>query len=111
MNYINSESYSFRDKGQGGYTTNDVQIKTSYTAHTGWLTDDQAERLVFHLLSSPDIYYQSFEGFQYNERASRFNLTKVMITDSSAVYKKFKNGKNMVSYTITFEICDTKKIM
>jgi hypothetical protein len=99
------------DRGLGGDQTLDVHIKTSYTAHTGWLTDDQAERLVFHLLSSPDIYFQSFEGYRYGERHADFNLSRVVITDSSAVYKKFKNGKRMVSYAITFELSDTKKIV
>ena len=86
--------------------TDRVQIKTSYDASTGWMTDEESERLVYHLLSSPKVYFIAFEGNTY-ELGS---MKEVCLTNSTAEYKKFRNGRNMMRYNITFEDADTKMV-
>lgn len=94
--YNSRPSYHFDEKA-----TDSVDINTTYEAHTGWLTDEQSERLAFHLLSSPIVYFQNFSGDLYD--TDQFTLVPVRITSSSTEYKKFRNGKRLVNYTITFE--------
>lgn len=100
-------NYTFMDK-----MTDSVDINTTYEAHTGWLTDEQAERLVFHLLSSPIVYFQDFneENQLYNQDRTVIGMLPVRLTNSSAEYKKFRNGKKLVNYTITFEKVITEKV-
>lgn len=86
---------------------NQVDITTSYQATTGWLTDEEAERLVHHLLSSPRVYFCSLEGDRYEPENM---LCEVVLTDSSAEYKKFRNGKRLVNYTINFETANIKQV-
>ena len=86
--------------------TDRVNITTSYEVHTGWLTDDEAERLVYHLLSSPKVYFTSFEGDHYELG----DMKEVNLTGSQAEYKKYRNGRKLTSYAITFEAADTKRV-
>jgi hypothetical protein len=88
--------------------TDSVNIVGSYVAHTGWLTDEEAERLVFHLLSSPTVYYQRFNEDDYD--TAGINLLPVTIKESSAEYKKFRNGRKLVNYVITFEENNIQKV-
>lgn len=88
--------------------TDSVNIVGSYEAHTGWLTDEEAERLVFHLLSSPTVYYQRFDEDDYD--TAGLNLLPVTIKASSAEYKKFRNGRKLVNYVITFEENNIQKV-
>ena len=70
-------------------------VKVSYAATTGWLSDEESERLAKHLLSSPDVYLHDFK----NDR-----IIPVNITDSSYKIKTYQNnGKKMVNYTINLE--------
>ena len=101
--YNSRKIYNFDEK-----VTDSVSINTTYEAYTGWLTDEQAERLVFHLLSSPIVYFQNFTGDLYD--TDQFTLTPVRLTASSAEYKKFRNGKKMVNYLITFEKGNIEKV-
>ena len=39
-----------------------------------------------------------------------YNMISVSITNTSVEYKKFKNGKKMINYTITLEENDTKQV-
>ena len=86
--------------------TDKVNITTSYEVHTGWLTDQEAERLVYHLLSSPKVYFTSFEGDHYELG----DMKEVILTGSQAEYKKYRNGRKLTSYTITFDASDTKRV-
>ena len=88
--------------------TDSVDINTTFEAYTGWLTDDEAERLAFHLLSSPLVYFQNFTGDLYD--TDQFSLVPIRITASSAEYKKFRNGKRLVNYLITFEKGNIEKV-
>ena len=91
--------------------TDNVSIDTTYEAYTGWLSDEEAERLVFHLLSSPMVFFQDLnkENQLYNTD-DIFENIPIRITASSAEYKKFRNGKKMVNYLITFEKGNIEKV-
>lgn len=87
-------------------------ITTTYEANTGWLSDEESERLVFHLLSSPQVWYQNFEINQFDtDRDGDYGMHPVRITNANAKYKKFRNGRRLVSYTITFEDSNTIQVM
>ena len=92
--------------------TEGVDIDTTYQAYTGWLTDEESERLVFHLLSSPTVFFQNLnKANQLYDTDSEFGaLLPVRITASSSEYKKFRNGKRLVNYLITFEKCNIEQV-
>lgn len=91
--------------------TDSVNIDTTYEAYTGWLSDEESERLVFHLLSSPKVFFQDLhKENQVFDTDPLLNLIPIRITTSSAEYKKFRNGKKMVNYLITFEKSNTEKV-
>lgn len=100
--YPNGYGYS-REK-----MTDRNTIRTRYEINTGWLTDEQAERLVFHLMSSTTVALRSFSDRTVS--SFPYNMVSVSIVDSSAEYKKFRNGKRMINYTITLEENDTKQV-
>ena len=100
--YPNSYGHSREKK------TDSSTIKTTYEIHTGWLTDEQAERLVFHLMSSTTVSLRLFSD--KNTGDFPYNMVSVSIVNTSAEYKKFKNGKKMINYTITLEENDTKQV-
>ena len=100
--YPNNYGYS-REK-----ITDRNTIKTIYEIHTGWLTDEQAEKLVFHLMSSTTVALRIFSD--NNMGSFPYNMISVSITNTSVEYKKFKNGKKMINYTITLEQNDTKQV-
>ena len=121
----NYTKQNFRRKGDynATYVTNhygyfvnekrtiDVDINSTYEAYTGWLTDEEAERLAFHLLSSPVVYFQDFTKTDDEyDTDPLLSLVPVRITASSAEYKKFRNGKRLVNYLITFEKSNTEKV-
>ena len=89
-----------------------MDIDTTYQAYTGWLTDEESERLVFHLLSSPTVFFQNLnKANQLYDTDSEFGaLLPVRITASSSEYKKFRNGKRLVNYLITFEKCNIEQV-
>ena len=126
-NIIKTDNYTklnYRRKGEynQGYSintlkyidekvTDSVNIDTTYQAYTGWLSDEEAERLVFHLLSSPIVYFQNLhKENQVFDTDPLLNLIPIRITTSSAEYKKFRNGKKLINYLITFEKSNTEKV-
>lgn len=102
---VDSYGYNAAEK-----VTDSIDINTTYEAHTGWLTDEESARLVFHLLSSPTVYYQILKPEETNTDAQLF-MFPVRLTSSSAEYKKFRNGKRLVNYLITFEKGNIEKVM
>lgn len=84
-------------------TTEGVDIVTSYEAETGWLTEEESQRLVYHLLSSPIVYFQEIDPHRERMEADDISYIAVNITNTASEYKKFRNGRKMVRYTITFE--------
>ena len=87
--------------------TDSIDIVASFEAYTGWLTDEESERLVYHLLSSPLVYFQDLDTNNYPIHPE---LMPVTITASEAEYKKFRNGRRLVNYLITFENCNIQKV-
>lgn len=100
-------SYKYIDEKR----TDSIDIDTTYEAYTGWLTDEESERLVFHLLSSPIVYFQNLhKENQVFDTDPKMGMMPIRITASSAEYKKFRNGKRLVNYLITFEKCNIEKV-
>lgn len=76
------------------------EIATSFECTTGWLSDEESQRLAFHLLSSPNVYLHDI----VNDK-----LWPVDITDSSVQYKTYQNqGKKLVNYTINLKDSNSK---
>ena len=105
FNFVNSNSQYKLEKH-----TDNVSIDTTYEAYTGWLSDEEAERLVFHLLSSPMVFFQDLHRENKLYPIDDFVNMPIRITASSAEYKKFRNGKKMVNYLITFEKGHIEKV-
>ena len=72
------------------------QITTKYEISTGWLDDEQADRLCRNLLSSPEVYLYDFTEGVYEP-------TAVIITNTEAEYKKYKDSHEMIKYTLNLE--------
>lgn len=83
--------------------TDSVDIDCTYEAYTGWLSDEEAERLTYHLASSPKVYFQDLNHPDEE-------IIPVRMTLANAEYKKFRNRKTLVNYTITFEKGYTEKV-
>ena len=90
--------------------TDNVSINTTYEAYTGWLSDEEAERLVFHLLSSPIVYFQDLNKENQLYDTDQSTLIPIRLTASSAEYKKFRNGRRLVNYSIKFEKGNIEKV-
>lgn len=105
FNFVNSYSQYKLEKH-----TDNVSIDTTYEAYTGWLSDEEAEKLVFHLLSSPMVFFQDLHRENKLYPVDDFVNMPIRITTSSAEYKKFRNGKKMVNYLITFEKGHIEKV-
>lgn len=67
------------------------EIETEYELHTGWLTDSQAANLTKNLLGSNKVYAHNLVENK---------IFPVVITNSSAEYKTYKNEQKLISYTI-----------
>lgn len=67
------------------------EIETAYELHTGWLTDSQSAILAKNLLGSNQVYAHNLVTDK---------IFPVVITDTSAEYKTYKNEGKLVSYTI-----------
>ena len=123
-NIIKKDNYTklnYRKKGEynSGYSinslhhfdekyTDSIDINTEYEVYTGWLTDEESERLAYHLLSSPVVYFQNFTGDLFD--GDTFTLIPVRFTNASVEYKKFRNGRRLVNYIITFEKANIQKV-
>lgn len=77
------------------------EISHSYELNTGWLKDSESEILAKHLLSSNDVYLHNLKTDK---------IIPVDITDTSVEYKKFINGRKLVSYTINVKESNKKVI-
>lgn len=77
-----------------------VEINPSWELHTGWLTDEESERLARHLISSPTVYMHNLKEDK---------IIPVNITNTTAEYKTFKNNeKKMIGFTITVQQSQTR---
>ena len=106
-----NQMYDFRSsKYMDEKHTDNVSINTEYEAYTGWLSDEEAERLVFHLLSSPIVYFQDLNKENQLYDTDQSTLIPIRLTASSAEYKKFRNGRRLVNYSIKFEKGNIEKV-
>ena len=106
-----NQMYDFRNsKYMDEKHTDNVSINTTYEAYTGWLSDEEAERLVFHLLSSPIVYFQDLNKENQIYDTAYLSYIPIRLTASSAEYKKFRNGKKLVNYLIKFEKGNIEKV-
>ena len=106
-----NQMYDFRNsKYMDEKHTDNVSINTTYEAYTGWLSDEEAERLVFHLLSSPIVYFQDLNKENQLYDTDQSTLIPIRLTASSAEYKKFRNGRRLVNYSMKFEKGNIEKV-
>lgn len=87
--YVSNTSVDF---GKQAYNN---EITLSWELNTGWLSDDESEKLAFNLLSSNQVYLHDINS----------NLVyPVVITDADVTYKTRDNqNKRMYNYTINIE--------
>ena len=71
------------------------EVTRTWTVHTGWLTDSQAENIARNLLLSPNVYISLDQEIK--------NVIPVVITNGEAPHKSYDTEKGVVDYEITFE--------
>ena len=77
-----------------------VEINPTYKLTTGWLSDEEAERLASDLFPTTKLYLHNLVT---NE------LVPAFILDTQAEYKTFKNnGRKFVQYTVSVQESQTK---
>lgn len=92
--YTNSEYYKSYDNttiefGRSRFLT---ELNPSWELNTGWLDDDEAERLCRNLLPSTRVYLHLLDDD---------TVRPVIITDNQAEYKTYENQNGqLVSYKI-----------
>jgi hypothetical protein len=84
-------------------TTNYANVITyTYACTTGWLSDEESERLAKHLLSSPDIYLQDIQEDR---------IIPVTMQAGAYKFKTYQNeGKKLVNYNFTLKESNSKTI-
>ena len=91
--------YDNRDIGNRGIDNYVNEITKGFTFHSGWLLDDQGERM-HHLINSTDVYLYDIANEQ---------MIPVTIPMATCEYKTFKNQGNMlVDYTIQVEVAQNR---
>ena len=76
-----------------------TEVTPSWELSTGWLTDEEAERLCRNLLPSVKVYLHLLDSDR---------ILPVVITDNQAEYKTYENQKNqLVSYKIKVDASQT----
>lgn len=76
------------------------EITTEYELHTGWLKDSEAANLAKNLLGSTRVYLQDIDAQK---------IIPVVITNTDAEYKKFKDEKELISYQIDVKESQVKE--
>ena len=77
-----------------------VEIKPTYQLSTGWLSDEEAERLASDLIPTTKMYLHDLKT---NE------IKPAFITDTVAEYKTFAtNNRKFVQYTVSVQESQTK---
>lgn len=75
------------------------EITKGFTFHTGWLTDNQGERM-HHLINSTNVYMYDMVKQQ---------MIPVTIPTTTCEYKTYKNqGNQLVNYTIQVEVAQNR---
>ena len=91
--------YDNRDISNRGIDNYVNEITKGFTFHTGWLLDNQGERM-HHLINSTDVYLYDIANEQ---------MIPVTIPMTTCEYKTFKNqGNRLVDYTIQVEVAQNR---
>ena len=97
--YTREEVYDNTDIQNRGVFNYVNEITKGFTFHTGWLLQDQGEKM-HHLINSTDVYLYDMTNGQ---------MIPVIIPMSTCEYKTFKNqGNNLVNYTLQVEIAQNR---
>ena len=97
--YTREMEYDNRDIQNRGVQNYVNEIAKGFTFHTGWLQDEQAERM-HHLINSTDVYMYDIANEQ---------MIPVTIPSTSCEYKTYKNqGNKLVNYTIQVQVAQSR---
>ena len=108
-NYKKKDTYKTFNTERKFNNTNQLQfgdlryvneISTEYELHTGWLTDTESAKLAKNLLASTRVYLQDIDGG---------TIIPVVITNTDAEYKKYKDDKELISYQIDVKESQVKE--
>ena len=100
-NYTQQDIYRSYDNttlefGRGRFLT---EINTAWKLTTGWLTDEESERLTENLFPSPEVYFHNLETDK---------IYPCVITDTSVKHKTYDNeGHQLVAYDINIQLSQT----
>ena len=95
--------FNNNDTTDFGTKTIHKRIVSGWKLITGWLRDEEAERLAFNLLPSPEVYLQDLEAGKFYS---------VNITNTSIEHKTFWNtGRQLVNYEIQIEDSQNKQFL
>lgn len=93
--YTTESVYSSRNPIEFGTKNYNKSITSKYELNTGFLRDEEAKRLAFNLIPSPQVWLHNLETDE---------ISSVVITNSEAEYKTWKTESNkLVSYKLTVE--------
>lgn len=77
-----------------------VEILPTWELHTGWLNDEESERLASDLIPTTKLYIHNLKTDE---------IKPAVITDTSVTYSTFRNnGHKLISYTINVAESQTK---
>lgn len=97
--YTREAVYDNRDIRNRGIYNYVNEITKGFTFHTGWLLDNQGERM-HHLINSTNVYLYDIANDQ---------MIPVIIPTTSCEYKTYKNqGNKLVNYTIQVQIAQNR---
>lgn len=94
------DKYSLNTNIDFGKTRYLTESETTWKLTTGWLKDDEAERLCKHLLSSNMVYMHNLATDE---------IAPVLINDTKAEYKQYKNSRKLISYTMEVTLSKNKQ--
>ncbi len=93
--YTREVVYNNRDISNRGIQNYVNEITKQFTLHSGWLLDDQGERM-HHLIDSPNVYLYDIASAE---------MIPVTIPTTSCEYRTFKNqGNRLVNYAIQVQV-------
>lgn len=76
-----------------------ISVTTArWEVNTGWLTDAQARVFAWNVPSTSQIWFHDFKDGQ---------VYPVQIEDQDVEYKEYRNGRQMVNYTLTLKTAQT----
>ena len=87
-NYFRSYDNTTAEFSEKNYVN---EVKPRWELHTSWLSDSQAEILAKNLIPSTCVY---------GHLLAEDKIFPVLITDTNVEYKRYKNDRKLVSYTI-----------